>query len=160
MFRVGFGQDSHEFVKDGDKKPLKLGGVLISNERGLKGNSDGDVVLHALFNALSQAIGERSIGIYADPKFERGITDSKEYLKTILSMVKEKGYIINNVGIMIEAKKPKIEEHVCKMKKSLSKLLKLEESQIGITATSGENLTAFGRGEGIQTFVIVSLVKI
>ena len=63
MFYVGFGQDSHHFVDEGDPKPLVLGGVTVPGHRGLKGNSDADVILHALFNALTQAVGGRSIGV-------------------------------------------------------------------------------------------------
>ena len=65
MFYVGFGQDSHQFVDEGDPKPLVLGGVTYPGDRGLMGNSDADVIIHALFNALTQAVGGRSIGHYA-----------------------------------------------------------------------------------------------
>jgi len=160
QIRVGIGQDSHPFVESGNKKPLTLGGITISEEMGLIGNSDGDVILHSLFNALSQAVGERSLGIYSDPLcLEKGITDSKEYLKIALKMIEERGYVINNIGIMIEAKVPKIEPHTKKMKECIAKLLKINEDQIGITATSGNGLTAFGKGEGIQVITIVSLIK-
>lgn len=160
MFRAGLGQDSHRFVEKGNPKPLTLGGVVIPKERGLKANSDGDVVLHAIFNSLSQAVGERSLGIYADTLcLEQGITDSKEFVKIILKIIREKGYKINNIGVMIEAKKPRIEEHSKAMKKSIARILEVDEDQIGITATTGDGLTDFGRGEGIQVLVISSLIK-
>lgn len=156
--RVGLGQDSHRFEEK--EKPLALGGFVIPNERGLKGNSDGDVILHALFNAISQAIGKRSISIYSDKMcLEQGIKDSKEYLKIILKKLEEKNYKINNVGIMIEAKKPKLEPYHDKIKESLSGILKIEKEQIGLTFTSGEELTDFGRGLGIQCFAITALNK-
>ena len=121
---------------------------------------DGDVVLHAVFNALSQAVGGRSIGYYADPLyFEKGISDSKEYTKVIMKLIKEKGYKINNIGIMIEAKKPILEPHSDAIKKSLAGIFDVHENQIGLTFTTGESLTAFGKGEGMQAFAIVSLVK-
>ena len=159
MIRVGLGQDSHAFEPDGSEKPLILGGVVFPGHPGLLANSDGDVVLHALFNALSQAIGKRSLGIYADPICQQGITDSRAYLKVALDMVREAGYTVNNVGVSIEARRPKIEPMSEQMKRSLCALLDLADDQVGITATTGEGLTAFGRGEGIQVFVIVSLVK-
>lgn len=156
--RVGLGQDSHRFVVPGDEKPLLLGGVLIEGGQGLTGYSDADVILHALFNALSQAIGGRSIGYYADPmRLDEGITDSREYLKVALQMVQDQDYVIGNVGISIECLRPRIEPWVLLMKDSLADLLDIRPEQIGITATSGEHLTDFGRGDGIQAFINITL---
>ena len=159
MVRVGFGTDSHRFDEE-NEKPLILGGVRISDTGGLKANSDGDVILHSLFNAVSQACGGHSLGYYADPLFKRGIVDSKEYLKVAVEMVKEIGYKINNVGIMVEAKNPRIPINtVKKMKEVIASLLDITVEDIGITFTSGEGLTSFGRGEGILAQSIVSLSK-
>lgn len=158
MFRVGFGQDSHRFLKNPDKK-LILGGVLISGENGLEGNSDGDVVIHSICRALEQAVGMESFSIYADNMSKNGINNSKEYLKKSMDHVKDKGYKINNLGISLEGQKPKIADLADQMKKSLAEILEIEKNQIGISATSGEDLTAFGRGEGLQSFTIVSLIK-
>jgi len=153
--KVGLGLDSHRF-DDSDKK-LVLGGIEIPDEPGLKANSDGDVILHALFNALSQAIGKRSIGCYADKMcLEKGIKDSKEYVKFILDKINQENLKINNIGIMIEAKKPRLEPHHDKIKESISSLLNIKTEQIGLTFTSGEELTDFGKGLGIQCFVLVS----
>jgi 2-C-methyl-D-erythritol 2,4-cyclodiphosphate synthase len=90
---------------------------------------------------------------------KQGIIDSAEYLKVALSQVAEAGYEINNISVSIEAQKPKIEASKFKIKTRLADLTKIDEDCVGITATTGENLTAFGRGEGIQVFVIVSLIK-
>lgn len=159
MVRVGFGTDSHRFDESGEK-PLVLGGVRLSPKGGLKANSDGDVILHALFNAISQACGGESLGYYADPLYARGITDSREYLSIALKMVSEEGYSINNIGVMVEAKNPYISlKETEKIKKSLSQLVGIEERDIGITFTSGEELTSFGRGEGILAQAVVSLTK-
>lgn len=158
QMHVGFGTDSHRFSDA--EKPLILAGIHLANHRGLAANSDGDVILHALFNALSQSIGERSIGYYCDKLYKEGITDSKQYITTVLTMLAEKGYTINNVGIMLECKTPQIDPFVALMKQSLSSLLFIEEHAIGITATSGEGLTDFGRGLGIQCSVVVSVVKL
>jgi len=156
--RIGLGQDSHSFEEK--EKPLILGGIEIPNEPGLKANSDGDVILHTLFNALSQAIGYKSIGCYADKMcLEQGITDSKEYLKVILEKLKEENYKINNVGIMMELKKPNLGQYHDKIKESLSNLLKIEKNKIGLTFTSGDNLTEFGKGLGIQCFVVTIVNK-
>jgi len=160
VFRMGIGQDSHAFVPQGTAKPLVLAGVLLPGEPGLSANSDGDVVFHALFNALSSAVGQRSLGIYADPLCRQGITNSAEYVRVALRMVREEGYAIGNVSVCIEAKRPRIEPLVASMRESIASLLGVTPDRIGITATSGEGLTAFGRGEGIQALAVVSLVPI
>ncbi len=157
-FRVGIGQDSHRFSNDSERK-LILGGLEVAGEKGLEGNSDADVVIHAICRALEQAIGGESFSVYADRMNSEGIRDSKEYLKVSVSHVKEKGYKINNVGISIEAKKPNIQKISEDMKKCLAPILDIAKESIGINATSGEELTSFGKGEGIQTFAIISLIK-
>ncbi len=159
MVRLGLGRDSHAF--DTEKKPLVLGGVKLSDSGGLRANSDGDVVLHALFNALSQACGGESIGHYADPLCKRGITDSSEYLKVALDMVGGINHRINNIGIMVEAKRPFLSRgQIADMKRSVARLASVDERDVGITFTSGEGLTAFGRGEGILAEAVVSLIEI
>lgn len=158
-FRIGIGQDSHMFEepKHNENSCLTLAGIKIESEPKLEANSDGDVVLHAIFNAISQALGKMSLGFYADEQCEKGITDSKKYLQIILKKMKKEGFKINTLGLMLECKTPKIDPLVGKMKKSLSELLDIPTQRIGITATGGENLTAFGAGLGIQCFAIVSL---
>jgi 2-C-methyl-D-erythritol 4-phosphate cytidylyltransferase / 2-C-methyl-D-erythritol 2,4-cyclodiphosphate synthase len=152
--KMGIGLDSHKFT---DKKPLIIGGIKISDKGGFDANSDGDVILHALFNALSTATGDRSLGFYADKMFKDGITDSKKYVEFILKKVKGRNYEISNVAIMLEGQKPRLDEHVDKIKSSLSKLLKIKKENIGIAATSGEGLTEFGKGNGMQCYVAVTL---
>ncbi len=157
MLRVGMGQDSHRFSED-KNKPLILGGVEFSGGSRFESNSDGDVIIHALCNALEQAIGGQSFSAYADEMCEKGIIDSKEYLKKTLKHIQNKGYQINNIGISVEAKRPKIDPKGREIKKVLAETMMIDEDLIGLTATSGESLTAFGRGEGIQAWAIVSLV--
>jgi 2-C-methyl-D-erythritol 4-phosphate cytidylyltransferase/2-C-methyl-D-erythritol 2,4-cyclodiphosphate synthase len=159
--RIGFGMDSHRFIsekQESDKK-LMLGGVEIPEHKGFEANSDGDIILHALFNGISQGIGDRSIGHYADSMCENGIKDSREYVKVILKRMNDRNYEINNIGIMLEGKKPKISSYEDKIKESLARLLSLNEDKIGITATSGEEMTAFGKGIGMQCFCVVTLNK-
>ena len=153
--RVGIGQDSHKFSKE--PKLLILGGIEIKECNGLEANSDGDIILHSLFNALSSAVGGKSLGHYADPMCKKGIKDSKEYLKVALSMLKDKNLKINNIGIAIEAKKPRLENYEEKIKQKIAELCGIKKEQVGLTVTSGEGLTPFGKGEAIQVFCIVSL---
>ncbi len=156
-YRIGLGQDSHMF--DPDKMGLTLAGILLKDEKKLKANSDGDVILHAIFNAISQAIGEKSLGFYADPECEKGVTDSAKYLEIILKKMKAQKFKINSLGLMIEAKKPKFDPLSANIRKALSKILDLDTRKIGVTATTGEELTSFGQGLGIQCFAIISLIK-
>ena len=99
--------------------------------------------------------------VYADPMcLEQGIIDSKEYLKVALKMVSEVGYKVNNISLAIEAKKPRVPRVLIgKMKKKIAKLVQVPQGNVGITFTSGEGLTAFGRGEGIQVLAFISLIK-
>ncbi len=156
--KIGIGLDSHKFTKDKNKK-MFLGGVEF-DEIGFDADSDGDVILHALFNALSTAIGGKSLGFYANKMYKDGITDSRKYLEFILNKVKERNYKIGNVAIMLEGKRPRIDEHIDIIKDSLSKILKIREENIGIAATSGDELTEFGKGKGMQCFVGASIKNV
>ncbi len=158
MIRVGIGQDSHPFVKDENKKCV-LGGVKIDDVPGFVGNSDGDVIIHALCAGIEQALGRRNFSTYSDDMCKSGITDSKEYLKIAVSHMKEDGYKINNVGISVECKTPKILPIEDKIKQNLAPILETQIENIGVNATTGEGMTAFGKGEGVQAFVIISLIK-
>jgi 2-C-methyl-D-erythritol 2,4-cyclodiphosphate synthase len=153
MHKTGIGQDSHRFEHEGSKKPLVLGGIHIPGCPGLLGNSDADVVLHALTNAISGISGENIIGRISDTMcLEQGITDSAEYVKVALRTL---GALrITHVSVAIEGKRPHMASHIETMKKSMAGLLGLTPGDVGITATSGEGLTAFGRGEGLQAFVV------
>ena len=153
--RIGFGHDSHRFSKK--RKALFLGGVKISANDGLEGNSDGDVILHALTNAISAALGGGSLSNFSDEMCARGIRDSKKYLKVMSAKMKAENFQIENLTISIEGKRPKLEKHFPKIRKSLSGLLSFPVKKIGIVATTGEGLTAFGRGEGLQVFAVVLL---
>jgi 2-C-methyl-D-erythritol 4-phosphate cytidylyltransferase/2-C-methyl-D-erythritol 2,4-cyclodiphosphate synthase len=156
MARIGFGQDSHRFSSQHERR-LVLGGVDVPDEAGLDGNSDADVVLHALCRALEQAIGKDSFSRYADELCRKGVTDSREYVRVAMQNVEAAGYGVNNVGITIEAARPKIEPLRAAMRASIAALLRIEEDAVGINASSGEKMTPFGKGEGIQAFAIVSL---
>lgn len=161
MFKVGIGQDSHKFVPAGDQKPLMMGGILIPDQHGLAGNSDSDPLLHALFNALSSAVGKQSLGTVADPMCKnQGIKDSTKYLEVTLKWISEAGLKVNNISFSVEAKKPRLPlEIVQQIQQNIGKLCTIPTNSVGITFTSGEDLTAFGKGEAIQVFAIVSLTE-
>ncbi|PID99678.1 MAG: 2-C-methyl-D-erythritol 2,4-cyclodiphosphate synthase [Acidobacteria bacterium] len=157
-FRVGMGQDSHPFDKN-QNKPCVIGGVHVEGVPGLRGHSDGDVVVHALCAAIEQALGRTNFSTYADEMCKSGITDSLSYLAVAMEHLRADGYAVNNVGISIEALKPKILPIEDKMKNTLAQAMDVDVSCIGINATTGEGLTAFGRGEGVQAFVMISIIK-
>ena len=154
MYKTGIGQDSHAFEKEGSEKKLMLGGAHIPGCPGLSGNSDADVVLHALANAISGISGENILGKVSDRMCQQGAADSAEYVKVALKTLGN--YRITHASVAIEGKRPILSPHIDSMKKSIAKLLDIQPTDVGITATSGEGLTAFGRGEGLQAFVIVT----
>lgn len=155
--RIGFGTDSHRFLTGTADKPLVLAGVAFPGEPGFQANSDGDVVFHALFNAIAQALGEGSISYYADPLCKNGITDSAEYLFVIRDMMLIRGYGIGNIGVMLEGSRPRISGHEGAMKERIASIFGIAGDLIGITATTGEGLTDFGRGLGMQCSCVVTL---
>lgn len=159
MYRIGLGQDSHTFKTSG-KKPLILGGVKISDSGGLLGSSDGDVILHSLCNALSSSLGGDSLSTWSDEMCQKGIKDSQKYVEYIFKKVKQKRYQVENLTISIEAKKPRLDLKIInKIKKNIANILEIETEQVGITFTSGENLTPFGQGKGIQSISVILLSK-
>jgi 2-C-methyl-D-erythritol 2,4-cyclodiphosphate synthase len=156
--KTGLGQDSHRFDLKNQTKKLRLGGVVFEGEPPLQGNSDADVVLHALCNAISGITSVNILGAVSDDLcLKQGITDSRVYVQEALKFLK--AWRITHLSCSIECKKPKITPKIPEMKASLSELLGLEKQDVGITATSGEGLTAFGRGEGIQVLCIVTAVS-
>lgn len=142
--RIGIGQDSHFFS---EKKGLWIGGIFLENEFKLNSNSDGDVVLHSLVNAISSAASYGSIATFADELCKNGVKNSSEYVKHIIKKISP--LKIKNISISIEGKNPKLEKLFVKMKNNIAKLCEIKNNQIGITATTGEGLTSFGKGEGI-----------
>lgn len=155
MYISAIGQDSHRFEKEGSFKKLILGGIEIPDCIGLEGNSDADVVLHAVTNAISGLSGINILGKISDDLcLKQGIKDSRVYLQRALETLTE--YKLTHVSISIEARRPHLSGHIASIKKSIAGLLSLEEKHVGITATSGEGLTSFGKGDGIQALVIVS----
>jgi 2-C-methyl-D-erythritol 2,4-cyclodiphosphate synthase len=158
MIKTALGQDSHRFEKKTGDKKLVLGGVIIRGCPGLVGNSDADVVLHALTNAISGISGVNILGARSDFLcLTKGAIDSTLYIKEALETLGEYG--ITHISISIEAFRPKLACHIPSMKKSIAKICGVSDSDVGITATSGEQLTAFGKGEGIQVFAIVTALK-
>lgn len=156
MIKVAIGQDSHRFCDEQEAvgRTLMLGGVPFPGEPPLHGNSDADVILHALTNAISGITGVAILGTVADALCEAGHTDSSVYVREALIHLKGK---IVHVSFSVEAKRPKLLPFVPAMREALADLLQIDTSQVMLTATTGEGLTAFGRGEGIQVFCVLTV---
>ena len=152
-FFTTIGQDSHR-IESPKTKPLMLGGVEFEADYSLSANSDGDVVLHALTNAVSGATTYNVLGKVADKMCKEGITDGKEYLNEALKAMD--GIKIEHVSISIEALKPKFTPKIPEMRSAIANLLSVGEKNIGITATTGEGLTECGKGNGIFVTVLLS----
>jgi len=156
--KTGLGQDSHRFDFKNEKKALRLAGVVFAGEPPLQGNSDADVVLHALTNAISGITGINILGTFTDELcLQQGLTDSQVYVQEALKYLQ--GWKICHVSFSIEGRRPPITPKIPAMKTKLAQLLGLAPQEIGITATTGEGLTDFGRGEGLQVLCIVTAVQ-
>lgn len=149
------GQDSHAF-EETISKPLMLGGVFFPNQPGLRANSDGDVVLHAITNAISGATGIPVLGPIADRMCQSGITDSSAYLAVALGHLSDAHMRLTHLSLSLECLRPKIIPKMEEMKAAIAAQVGLSPEQIGITATTGEGLTPFGQGLGISVLCIAS----
>ena len=152
--KVAIGQDSHRIDYRNTEKKLILGGIEFENEFSLQANSDGDVILHAITNAVSGITCVNILGDKADQMCKNGILDSEEYLKQALKYLKEK---IVHISISIECKTPKITPKIPEMRTNIARILKVPENCIGITATTGEGLTDCGSGFGISAIAIITV---
>lgn len=156
--RIGHGFDVHKFGGEG---PITLGGVKIPYQYGLVAHSDGDVVLHAITDALIGALALGDIGKLFpdnDPQY-KGI-DSRILLRKVYSIIQNKGYELVNLDTTIIAQEPKMRGHVDQMRVNIAEDLNVHFEQISIKATTTEQLGFTGRKEGIACEAVVLLTKI
>jgi 2-C-methyl-D-erythritol 2,4-cyclodiphosphate synthase len=158
IFRTGIGQNSRRFLPIDSTKPCIIGGIIFDDVPGLDAESDGDVVYHAICNSITSLSGVPILGgIARDLCRKDGITDSQVYLeKALQTLVLQK---IVHVAISIEGKRPEFEGNIDRMRRKIAKTLSLQITQVGITATSGDGLTDFGCGDGLQCFAIVTTMQ-
>ncbi|WKJ89522.1 2-C-methyl-D-erythritol 2,4-cyclodiphosphate synthase [Methylomonas montana] len=157
MIRVGQGYDVHRF-NDGDH--IILGGVKIPYEKGLEAHSDGDVVLHALADAILGAAALGDIGKHfpdTDPEFKGA--DSRVLLRHVYKIVQESGYTLINADVTIIAQAPKMLPHVPAMRANIAADLKVDVDFINVKATTTEKLGFEGRKEGIAVQAVVLIEK-
>ena len=155
--KTGVGLDSHRFVEGSTSRRLVLGGLVFDDAPALNGNSDADVILHALTDAISGVTGRTVIGPVADEMCREGITDSKQYLSVALSDLG--AWQISHVSIALECQRPKIDPKVPALRESIARLVGVSLDDVCLTATSGEGLTDCGRGQGIHATVMLTVAR-
>jgi 2-C-methyl-D-erythritol 2,4-cyclodiphosphate synthase len=154
--RTGIGYDVHPFGKG---RRLMLGGVHIEGEEGLSGHSDGDVLLHAIADAILGACGLGDIGQHFpsdDPTYSGA--DSLDLLRRVIVLAKESGYSVENVDATVIAERPHVQPFIQRMRLRIAAAVGVAEAQVNVKATTHEGLGAIGRGEGIAAMA-VALIK-
>ena len=155
--RVGVGFDVHRLVEG---RALWMGGIKIDHHLGLLGHSDADVLIHAICDALLGAANMRDIGYHFPDTSEETLNiDSKVLLKKTLDLIATKGYRLGNIDATICAERPKMNPHIPAMKRCLAEILRTDEDNISIKATTTERLGFTGREEGISAYATVLIAK-
>ena len=153
--RIGNGYDIHRLVSG---RPLILGGITIPHSLGLDGHSDADVLTHAIMDAMLGALSLGDIGHYfppSDPKWKGA--DSLVLLEQVNQLILDRGWAVGNIDSVVVAERPKLKPHIAKMRDRLADVLTLDTDQIGIKATTNEQLGPTGREEGISAYAVVLL---
>ena len=158
IIRTGIGQDSHRFLGPESSKPCVLGGVIFENVSGLAAKSDGDVIFHAICNSITSLTGVLILGGIADELYSKdGITDSQVYVKKALEGLGNQK--ITHVALTIEGKHPYFKPRLQELKNNIAAVMNLQSNQVGITATTGEGLTDFGCGDGLQCLCVITTME-
>lgn len=156
-YRIGNGYDVHALAEG---ESLWLGGIKIEHEKGTIAHSDGDVLIHAICDALLGALALGDIGKhFPDTSSEFKNIDSKILLKKCSELIVSKGYSIVNIDSTICAQRPKLKDHIEGMRKCLANVLDIDYDQISVKATTTEKLGFVGREEGISSYAVVLLEK-
>ncbi|MEG1759950.1 MAG: 2-C-methyl-D-erythritol 2,4-cyclodiphosphate synthase [Alistipes sp.] len=157
QFRVGHGYDVHA-LKEGLQ--LVLGGVKIAHSKGCVAHSDGDVVIHALCDALLGAAALGDIGLhFPDTSNEFKGIDSQILLRKVTELLRVQRYEINNVDCTISMQQPKLRPHIDQMRAALAATMNLAIDQVSVKATTTEHLGFEGREEGVSATAIVLIAK-
>ncbi len=158
MMRIGIGYDAHQLTEE---RKLILGGVEIPHEKGLKGHSDADVLIHAIMDSMLGALALGDIGKYfPDTDMKYKDISSLILLKRVYNIIKDNGYEIGNMDCIIVAQRPKLASYIDKMKANISHVLNISEDNIGIKATTTEYMGFEGREEGISAYSVCLLIPI
>lgn len=156
--RIGHGYDAHRFAPG---RRLVLGGVTVDHEQGLAAHSDGDVVLHALCDALLGAAGLGDIGRhFPDASAEFKDIDSRILLRKVVVLIRERGYRVGNADVTVVAQVPKLAPYIDAMRVNIAADLAIDEERVNVKATTTEKMGFTGRAEGIATHAVVLLEPI
>ncbi|MEI8301247.1 MAG: 2-C-methyl-D-erythritol 2,4-cyclodiphosphate synthase [Chlamydiota bacterium] len=154
-YKVGIGQDSHRFLEAIGDKPCVVAGLVFEGVPGLSADSDGDVVFHAICNAITSITHVPVLGGLAIELCKQGVKDSSVYLKKALETLGHTA--IAHVAITIEGARPKFQHHCDRMRENTAKCMGLDLSQVGMTFTSGDGLSEFGKGTGLMCFCVITV---
>ncbi len=155
--RIGNGYDVHRLAEGID---FWLGGCHITHSKGAVAHSDGDVLIHAICDALLGALALGDIGRHfpdTDPKF-KGI-DSKKLLAETVALIRREGYDVGNIDSIVCLQRPKIKEYIPQMRQALATVLQINVNRISVKATTTETLGFVGREEGVEAHAVVLLEK-
>lgn len=146
--RCGFGVDTHAFGKD--QPYILLAGVKIPSDSGLIAHSDGDVLCHAVMDALLSAAGLRDIGFYFPDSNEKWKNaNSMQMLEGVVAMLNDRGFAVQNISVAVQAEKPRLSRYIDDMKNALASVLQIDPTAVGISAGTNEGLGYIGEGKGI-----------
>ena len=155
--RIGHGYDVHALA---DGLRLVLGGVEIEHTKGCVAHSDGDVVIHAICDALLGALALGDIGkLFPDTSAEFKGIDSKILLRRVFDVIEESGYQISNIDCTIAMQRPKLRPHIDTMRQTLAQVMGLDVDRVSVKATTTERLGFEGREEGVSTHAVALLIK-
>ena len=156
-YRVGIGYDVHQLAEG---EELWLGGILLPHVKGTIAHSDGDVLLHAICDAILGAAKLRDIGFhFPDTSLDFKNIDSKKLLSSSWQLVKSKGYAIQNIDAVVVAQQPKLKDYIPEMENVIAGILEIDPDDVNIKATTTEKLGFEGREEGISVQAIALLRK-
>ena len=155
--RIGHGYDAHRFCED---KSMRIGGVEIDSPLGLLAHSDGDVLLHALMDALLGAAGERDIGYqFPDNSGEFKNIDSRILLARTRDILREKNLTVEYADMTVVAQKPKLKPYIEPMRQEIARVLEIDVSRVNVKATTEEKMGFTGREEGIAAHAVCLLAE-
>ena len=156
MIRFGIGYDVHRLAAN---RKLILGGVEIEHTLGLEAHSDGDVLIHAIIDALLGAATLGDIGQHFPMTTEFKDISSVELLKRVMVLLKEKGYAIGNVDSIVVAQKPKLAPHILKIRERLAAIMQVDVDAVSVKAKTEEGLGFTGTEQGIAAYAVAALEK-
>lgn len=157
MIRIGNGYDVHKLVEG---RKLVLGGIEVPHTKGVLGHSDGDVLIHAIMDAMLGALALGDIGQHfpdTDMKYEN--IDSTILLKKVKELIAERGYKVVNLDSIIVLQKPKVKPYIEAMRKRIAEVLELDTEQVSVKATTEEKLGFTGDESGVKSYCVVLLEK-